>query len=82
MHSNLQIGMVEAPFVCFDYQVMTLGRFELTVTAVKGQCHSPLDQGAKKTASYDEVLSGIAFLSDLPAYTPLSAFACARVAVV
>lgn len=65
--------MVEAPFMCFDYQVMTPGRFELAITAVKGQCHSPLDQGAEKTASYDEVLSGIAFLSDLQAYTPLSA---------
>lgn len=40
--------MVEAPFMCFDYRVMTPGRFELAITAVKGQCHSPLDQGAKK----------------------------------
>lgn len=64
--------MVEAPFMCFDYRVMTPGRFELAITAVKGQCHSPLDQGAKKTASYDEVLYGITFLSDLPAYTLLS----------
>lgn len=39
--------MVEIPFMCFDYQVMTPGRFELAITAVKGQCHSPLDQGAK-----------------------------------
>lgn len=65
--------MVSHHSCAFDYHIVTPGRFELTVTAVKGQCHSPLDQGAKKTASYNEVFSGATVLSDLHSLHSLSA---------